>query len=109
MNNYANAKNSRSIPRPASMPLQGVKVLAIEQFAAGPYGTMYLAQMGADVVKIENPASRGDPARRIGPCYLGADDSQYFQGWNTNNRDTGTLARAFLKRRSVDIRNRQGD
>lgn len=77
---------TRAQPRPAHLPLQGVRVLAVEQFGAGPYGTMYLAQMGAEVIKIENPATHGDPSRQTGPYLLGEDDSQYFQGWNLNKR-----------------------
>jgi crotonobetainyl-CoA:carnitine CoA-transferase CaiB-like acyl-CoA transferase len=80
------SRNDHSLPRPAHLPLQGVRVLAVEQFGAGPYGTMHLAHLGAEVVKIENPATRGDPSRQTGPFHLGADDSQYFQGWNTNKR-----------------------
>lgn len=72
--------------RPADQPLHGVKVLAIEQFAAGPYATMFLAQLGADVIKIENPATRGDPSRHTGPYHLGPNDSEYFQGWNLNKK-----------------------
>lgn len=72
--------------RPAHLPLQGVRVLAIEQFGAAPYGTMYLAHLGADVIKVENPDAGGDPSRRTGPYFLGPNDSQYFQGWNTNKR-----------------------
>ena len=36
-------------------PLTGVRVLAVEQYGAGPFGTMYLANQGAEVIKIENP------------------------------------------------------
>ncbi|XAH21343.1 CoA transferase [Xylophilus sp. GW821-FHT01B05] len=72
--------------RPAHLPLQGVKVIAVEQFGAGPYGTMFLAHLGAEVIKIENPAQRGDPSRHSGPYFLGQDDSEYFQGWNLNKR-----------------------
>ena len=35
-------------------PLEGTRVIAIEQFGAGPYGSMYLAELGADVIKVEN-------------------------------------------------------
>jgi crotonobetainyl-CoA:carnitine CoA-transferase CaiB-like acyl-CoA transferase len=65
-------------------PLEGVRVLAVEHFGAAPYGTMFLASLGADVLRIENPAAGGDPARRTGPHLLGARDSQYFQSWNLN-------------------------
>ena len=66
-------------------PLEGLRVISIEQFAAGPYGSMYLADMGADVIKIENDES-GDPARSIGPYFLESGSSQVFEGWNTNKR-----------------------
>lgn len=79
-------EEQRARPRPAHLPLQGVKVVAVEQFGAGPYGTMFLAQLGATVIKVENPATHGDPSRRTGPHLLGADDSQYFQSWNLNKR-----------------------
>src|SRR5262245_20489708 len=80
------AESDRMSTRPADQPLQGVKVLAIEQFAAGPYATMFLAQLGAEVIKIENPATRGDPSRHTGPYHLGPNDSEYFQGWNLNKK-----------------------
>ena len=34
-------------------PLAGIRILAIEQFGAGPYGSMYLAELGAEVIKIK--------------------------------------------------------
>ncbi|MEA2807564.1 MAG: hypothetical protein QOJ17_1705, partial [Rhodospirillaceae bacterium] len=61
-------------------PLEGVRVLTLEQFGAGPYGTMFLAELGAEVIKVEAPA--GDPSRHVGPYKLGTDDSEYFQAWN---------------------------
>ncbi len=67
-------------------PLDGVRIVSIEQFAAGPYGTMLLAGMGAEVIRVENAAAGGDPARRTGPYLLGEADSQYFQTWNLNKR-----------------------
>jgi crotonobetainyl-CoA:carnitine CoA-transferase CaiB-like acyl-CoA transferase len=47
---------------------------------------MFLAGMGAEVIKIENAATGGDPARRVGPHLLGDDDSQYFQSWNLGKK-----------------------
>lgn len=70
----------------AGKPLAGIRVLSAEQFAAAPYGTMFLAGLGAEVIKIENPATGGDPARYGGPFMLGAADSEYFQSWNLNKR-----------------------
>ncbi|MFS8977162.1 CoA transferase [Cupriavidus necator] len=67
-------------------PLEGLRILSLEQFAAGPYGSMYLADMGAEVIKIENKAIGGDPSRHTGPFHLGDSDSLFFQGWNTNKR-----------------------
>jgi crotonobetainyl-CoA:carnitine CoA-transferase CaiB-like acyl-CoA transferase len=65
-------------------PLVGVRVLTLEQFGAGPYGTMFLAELGAEVIKIEPP--EGDPSRQVGPHKLGANDSQYFQAWNLGKK-----------------------
>src|SRR5262245_17691506 len=67
-------------------PLQGIRVLSFEQFGAGPYSTLLLADLGADVIKIENPASGGDAARHVGPHTLGPGQSHYYQTWNMNKR-----------------------
>lgn len=66
--------------------LKGVRVLAIEQYGAGPYGSMLLADLGAEVVKIENRATGGDVSRSTGPFLLGEGDSQFFQTFNLNKR-----------------------
>ena len=52
------------------LPLSGMRVIAIEQYGAGPYGTMQLADLGAEVIKIENPSDGGDMGRRVGPYFL---------------------------------------
>jgi len=65
-------------------PLSGVRIVAVEQFGAAPYGSMFLADLGAEVIKIENSATSGDPARYTGPYHLGRADSEYFQTWNSN-------------------------
>ena len=65
-------------------PLNGVRVLAVEQYGAGPFGTMYLANQGAEVIKIENPRDGGDMSRAVGPYFLGPGDSEFFQSFNAN-------------------------
>jgi crotonobetainyl-CoA:carnitine CoA-transferase CaiB-like acyl-CoA transferase len=66
--------------------LQGLRVLTVEQFGAAPYGSQFLADLGAEVIKIENAETGGDVARAGGPFGLGENDSLYFQGWNTNKK-----------------------
>lgn len=67
-------------------PLAGVRIVSIEQFGAAPYGSMFLADLGAEVIKVENVATGGDPARRTGPFLLGENDSEYFQTWNASKK-----------------------
>jgi len=67
-------------------PLTGVRIVSIEQFGAAPYGSMFLADLGAEVIKVENSAIGGDPARKTGPFFLGENDSEYFQTWNSNKK-----------------------
>lgn len=67
------------------LPLQGFRILSAEQYGAGPYGTMFLAQLGAEVIKIEPPGI-GDTARAVGPHFLGQGESLYFQTFNLNKR-----------------------
>ncbi len=67
-------------------PLAGLRVVAVEQYGAGPYGSMQLADLGAEVIKIENPAEGGDMARRVGPHFIAPDDSHFFQSFNRNKR-----------------------
>ena len=70
--------------------LSGLRVIAVEQYGAGPYGSMQLADLGAEVIKIENPADGGDMARRVGPFFLGPpesqSDSQFFHSFNRNKK-----------------------
>lgn len=60
-------------------PLEGVRILAVEQYGAGPYGTMLMAELGAEVIKIEAPSMGGDVSRATGPYFLGEGDSEFFQ------------------------------
>ncbi len=67
-------------------PLAGIRVLTFENFGAGPFGSMYLADLGAEVVKIEARAQGGDATRSMGPCFLGPLDSHFFQTFNLNKK-----------------------
>jgi crotonobetainyl-CoA:carnitine CoA-transferase CaiB-like acyl-CoA transferase len=67
------------------LPLQGIRVLAVSQFGAGPYATMILAELGAEVIKIEDPSTGGDVSRSV-PPYTIEQDSLYFQSFNRNKK-----------------------
>ena len=66
-------------------PLEGVRIISVEQFGAGPWGTMMLADLGAEILKIENPETGGDVARYV-PPYTVEKDSVYFQSFNRNKK-----------------------
>ncbi|MEO0462923.1 MAG: CoA transferase [Pseudomonadota bacterium] len=77
------------------LPLKGFRIISAEQYGAGPYGTMFLAQMGAEVIKIEPPGTvgedgkrrgGGDTARMVGPHFLRDNESVYFNAFNLNKR-----------------------
>jgi crotonobetainyl-CoA:carnitine CoA-transferase CaiB-like acyl-CoA transferase len=68
------------------LPLAGLRVLTFENFGAGPFGSMYLADLGAEVIKIENRDQGGDATRSMGPFFLGEHDSQFFQAFNLNKK-----------------------
>jgi crotonobetainyl-CoA:carnitine CoA-transferase CaiB-like acyl-CoA transferase len=65
--------------------LEGVRVLALSQFGAGPFATLNLADMGAEVIKIEDPSTGGEVSRFVPPFRV-PGDSLYFQSWNRNKR-----------------------
>lgn len=62
-----------------------MRILAVEQFGAGPFATMYLADMGAEVIKIEDPGTGGDVGRYVPPVQTGSD-SLYFETFNRGKR-----------------------
>ena len=68
-----------------ALPLAGFRVISAEQYGAGPYATMFLAQLGAEVIKIEPPKG-GDTARMVGPHFLRENESLYFQSFNLNKK-----------------------
>ena len=67
------------------LPLADVRVLAVEQFGAGPWGTLQLADLGADVIKIEDPAAGGDVGRYVPPFQEG-EHSLFFETFNRNKK-----------------------
>jgi crotonobetainyl-CoA:carnitine CoA-transferase CaiB-like acyl-CoA transferase len=62
-------------------PLSDMRVIAIEQFGAGPWATLQLAELGADVIKIEDPQQGGDVGRYVPPFQQG-EDSLFFETFN---------------------------
>jgi len=75
------------------LPLSDIRILALEQYGAGPFGSIHLAELGADVIKVEDPGSRGDIGRYI-PPNDGRGDSLFFETFNHNKRSLAlSLAR----------------
>ena len=68
------------------LPLAGIRILTLENFGAGPFGSLYLADLGAEVIKIENRDQGGDATRGMGPYFLGEHDSHFFQTFNLNKK-----------------------
>ncbi len=67
-----------------STTLAGVRILDLTRMLAGPYATMLLADMGAEVIKVEEPG--GDPIRRMGPPFEADGRSAYFMAVNRNKK-----------------------
>lgn len=83
-----NKKSTNELPKQSSnVPLRGLKVLDLTRVLAGPFCTMILADLGADVVKIERPGS-GDDARQFGP-FLPGGMSAYFASINRGKKSIG--------------------
>jgi crotonobetainyl-CoA:carnitine CoA-transferase CaiB-like acyl-CoA transferase len=67
------------------LPLEDVRVIAVEQFGAGPWATLQLADLGAEVIKVEDPAIGGDTGRYVPPFQEG-EDGLWFQTFNRNKK-----------------------
>jgi len=80
-------------PRPG--PLAGIRVLDLTRALSGPFATMILGDLGADVIKVED-VWHGDDTRRWGPPFQG-DDAAYFLSINRNKRGL-----------SVNLKTREG-
>jgi crotonobetainyl-CoA:carnitine CoA-transferase CaiB-like acyl-CoA transferase len=68
-----------------TLPLADVRVIAVEQYGAGPWGTLQLADLGAEVIKIEDPSSGGDIGRYV-PPFQDGEDSLFFETFNRNKQ-----------------------
>lgn len=77
-------------------PLAGLRIVAVEQYGAGPWGTMQLADLGADVIKVEDPGVGGDVSRYVPPFQEG-EDSLFFESFNRGKRSV-----------SLDLANAEG-
>ena len=93
--------------------LDGVLVADFSRVLAGPYGTMLLADLGADVVKVERPGA-GDDTRHWGPPYDADGRATYFESVNRNKRSVAldlrsaeglAAARALALRADVVVEN----
>ncbi len=68
-----------------TLPLADVRILAVEQFGAGPWGTLQLADLGAEVIKIEDPTAHGDVGRYV-PPFQDGEDSLFFETFNRGKK-----------------------
>lgn len=66
-------------------PLEDVRIVAVEQYGAGPFGSLQLAELGAEVIKIEDARTGGDIGRYV-PPYQEEDESLFFEAFNRNKR-----------------------
>jgi crotonobetainyl-CoA:carnitine CoA-transferase CaiB-like acyl-CoA transferase len=89
-----------------TLPLTGIRILALTQLGAGPYGMQVLGDLGAEIVKIEDPTIGGDEARSVPPEAIGGD-SLYYQSFNRNTRSVtidlrGAAGRALFRRLAAE-------
>lgn len=95
------------MPEWGEAPLAGVRVLAVSQYGAGPFGILYLADLGAEVIKVEDPGVGGDVARYI-PPFAEAQDSLMFQALNRNQQSVtlnlrSEAGRALFRRLAAEV------
>jgi crotonobetainyl-CoA:carnitine CoA-transferase CaiB-like acyl-CoA transferase len=86
---------------PERPPFADLRVVAIEQYGAGAWATMQLADLGAEVIKIEDPRSDGDVGRYVPPCQEGTD-SLFFESFNRGKRSVLLDLRDPLGRKAFE-------
>jgi len=103
---------SPRLPPTSQGPLAGVRILDLSRILSGPFATMIFADLGADVIKLENPRT-GDDTREWAPPYQG-DQSAYFLAVNRNKRGIAVdlktergrdIARRLAERADVVVEN----
>ena len=72
------------LPTPSPLPLQGIRIVDMSRFLVGPFCTQMLADMGAEVIKVE-PLDGGDPVRAAGSNAL-SGESLFFLARNRNKQ-----------------------
>ncbi len=82
-------------------PLSGIRVVGVEQYMAGPYCTMLLADAGAEVIKIERPGT-GDP-RRAMPPFVEKDGVRKAAGFMGYNRNKKSVALDFRNEKGQEV------
>lgn len=82
-----------------SYPLDGVRVIALEQYIAGPFCSMWLADAGADVIKVERPGC-GDPRRNYLPIITGINGESIYGGFVSYNRNKRSIV--------IDLQSEEG-
>jgi len=65
------------------LPLADVRIVAVEQYGAGPFGSVHLADLGAEIIKVEDPRTDGDVGRYV-PPFRSGEDSLFFETFNRN-------------------------
>ena len=81
-----------------SKPLEGIKVVDLSRFIAGPYCTMKLGDMGAEVIKVESPG-KGDDSRALGPPFVGGEAAYYL----SFNRSKKSITLNLRDEKAMDI------
>ena len=66
-------------------PLQDIRIVSLEQYGAGPFGSLHLADLGAEIIKIEDPRHGGDVGRYV-PPYAEGEDSLFFETFNRGKK-----------------------
>lgn len=98
-------------------PLDDIKILSLEQYGAGPFGSLHLADLGAEIIKIEDPNFKGDVGRYVPPFNKGTD-SLFHETFNRGkksividiNSDEGrAVFNELVKKSDVVYSNFRGD